>query len=353
MSIEPFTIAIPDESLADLRQRLTNARWVQDFSNDDWAYGTNGAYLRELVGYWLTTYDWRRHERAINAVPQFRTVIDGMPIHFQHVRGKGPNPVPLMLNHGWPWTFWDFHKLVGPLTDPEAHGLDPANSFDVIVPSLPGYGFSTPLTTPGLNFWNTADVWVQLMDRLGYRRFATHGGDWGALLSAQLGHKYADRLIGAHITLMSPLNFFSGGTVPAADYAEAEQHWPDRNRQFFQNEAGYYALQSTKPQTAAYALNDSPIGLCAWILEKRRTWSDCNGQVDNFRRRATRGRPARWTMDGTRQEEDEAGRPADGDGALAARVCGAQGTGQHGAGRAGQGKRGAARSGDPERPSRP
>src|SRR5882757_5025235 len=182
MHIEPFSIEIPEQSLSDLRRRLVNARWVQDFSNDDWAYGTNGEYLRELVDYWLADYDWRRHEREINAVPQFRTVIDGSPIHFQHVRGKGRNSMPLVLTHGWPWTFWDFHKLVGPLTDPAAHGLDPADSFDVIVPSLPGYGFSTPLATPGLNFWNTADLWVELMDRLGYRRFAAHGGDWGALL---------------------------------------------------------------------------------------------------------------------------------------------------------------------------
>jgi pimeloyl-ACP methyl ester carboxylesterase len=279
--IEPFSVAIAEDSLADLRRRLAAARWTQDFANESWAYGTNGAYLQELVGYWLADYDWRRHERAINSIPQYRTVIDGITIHFQHIRGKGPNSIPLMLTHGWPWTFWDFHKLIGPLTDPESHGLDPADSFDLVVPSLPGYGFSTPLTTPGLNFWSTADLWVQLMDRLGYRRFATHGGDWGALLSAQLGHKYADRLIGAHITLMSPLDFFSGGAVPAEDYAEGEKGWADRNRQFFMNEAGYYALQCTKPQTAAYALNDSPIGLCSWILEKRRTWSDCGGDVES------------------------------------------------------------------------
>jgi pimeloyl-ACP methyl ester carboxylesterase len=280
MQIKPFSIAASEHTLQDLQLRLANGRWVQDFANTNWAYGTNGDYLHELVDYWRKGYDWRRHEREINAVPQFQTVIDGIPIHFQHVRGKGPNSIPLILNHGWPWTFWDFHKLIGPLTDPAAHGLNASDSFDVIVPSLPGYGFSTPLTTPGINFSKTADLWVQLMDRLGYQRFATHGGDWGAFVSAQLGHKYADRLIGAHLTLMSPLDFFTGGTVPAEDYSEEEKDWPARGRDFFLHEAGYFALQSTKPQTVAFALNDSPIGLCAWIVEKRRTWSDCAGDVE-------------------------------------------------------------------------
>jgi len=280
MQIEPFSIAVPDETLIDLRRRLDHARWAEDFANDDWSYGTSGAYLRELVDYWRQGYDWRRHEREINAIPQFRTVIDDMPIHFQHVRGKGPKPIPLLLSHGWPWTFWDYHKLIGPLTDPAAHGLDPANSFDVIVPSLPGYGFSTPLKTPGINFWSTADIFVKLMERLGYRRFAAHGGDWGAFISAQLGHKYADRLIGTHFTLMAPLDTFSGGQVPPEDYSEAEKPWLARTIDFFQNEAGYYALQTTKPQTVAFALNDSPIGLCSWIVEKRRKWSDCGGEVE-------------------------------------------------------------------------
>jgi pimeloyl-ACP methyl ester carboxylesterase len=280
VNIEPFSVEVPDATLHDLRRRLENSRVPIDFGNDQWSYGTNGDYLRVLTDYWRTGYDWRVHERSINAIPQFRTVIDGVPVHFQHVRSNGRNPIPLMLNHGWPWTFWDYHKVVGPLTDPAAHGLDPADCFDVIVPSLPGYGFSTPLTTTGINFWSTADLWVKLMDGLGYGRFATHGGDWGAFVSAQLGHKYADRLIGAHFTLMSPLDFFTGGTVPPEDYADDERDWPGRTRDFFLHEAGYYALQSTKPQTVAYALNDSPAGLCAWIVEKRRSWSDCGGNVE-------------------------------------------------------------------------
>ncbi len=161
VAVESFSVEIPEAALQDLHARLANARLAADFANDDWSRGTNGDYLRELVEYWRTSYDWRLHERNINAVPQYRTSIDGIPIHFQHIRGKGRNPIPLMLNHGWPWTFWDFHKLIGPLTDPVAHGLDAEDCFDVVVPSLPGYGFSTPLTTPGINFWSTADLWVE------------------------------------------------------------------------------------------------------------------------------------------------------------------------------------------------
>ncbi len=280
MNIQPFRVETSDGELDDLKRRLDGTRWAQDFANDAWSYGTNGAYLRELVDYWRTGFDWRAQERRINAIPQFRTHIGGMPIHFQHIRGKGPNPTPLLLSHGWPWTFWDFHKVIGPLTDPAAHGGDAADSFDLVIPSLPGYGFSTPLTTPGMNFWNTADVFAELMTGLGYSRFAAAGGDWGAFVTAQLGHKYSQRLIGAHVTLMSPLDFFTGGSVPAEDYSESEAGWRERGQNFFLTEAGYYALQSTKPQTVAFALNDSPVGLCSWIVEKRRTWSDCNGQVE-------------------------------------------------------------------------
>jgi pimeloyl-ACP methyl ester carboxylesterase len=280
MRIDNFTINVADEVLTDLRLRLERTRWAQDFANDQWQYGSNGQYLEELVRYWREHYDWRVHERKMNALTHFRTEIDGLPIHFVHVRGKGPKPIPLILNHGWPWTFWDFQKMIGPLTDPQAHGGDPADAFDVIVPSLPGYGFSTPLTKPGLNTSSTADLWVKLMDGLGYPRFATHGGDWGAIISAQLGHKYADRLIGTHFTLMTPLDFFSGGSVAPEDFAPEEKHWIDKNRHFFLAEAGYFALQSSKPQTVAFALNDSPVGLCSWIVEKRRAWSDCGGDVE-------------------------------------------------------------------------
>lgn len=278
--MKPFTIAVGDDVLDDLRQRLDRVRWAEDFANPNWEYGTNGDYLKKLVEYWRSGYDWRRHERDMNAFPHFLTEIDGMRIHYMHIKGKGPKPMPLLLNHGWPWTFWDFQKLIGPLTDPAAHGGVAEDAFDLVIPSLPGYGYSTPLTRPGINFSATADLWVKLMQRLGYPRFATQGGDWGAIVSAQLGHKYANRLYGVHIHLMTPLDIFTGGAVSPDDYAESERAWLQKNQGFFQGEAGYYALQTTKPQTIAFALNDSPVGLCSWLLEKRRTWSDCQGDVE-------------------------------------------------------------------------
>jgi pimeloyl-ACP methyl ester carboxylesterase len=279
MHIEPFQVAIPDADLDDLRARLERTRWSPEYANDDWRYGARGDYLRELVAHWLTRFDWRAQERAINAVAQFRTSIDGIPIHFVHVRGKGPRPIPLLLGHGWPWTFWDLKKVIGPLSDPAAHGGDPGDAFDVVVPSLPGYAFSTPLTVPGINFWRTADLWVQLMERLGYPRFAAQGGDWGALVAAQLGHKHADRLIGVHLHFCTPLTAFAGRLLDASEYGD-EPHLFEHNTRFQRDERGYASIQSTRPQTLAHALDDSPVGLCAWLVEKRRSWSDCGGDVE-------------------------------------------------------------------------
>ena len=173
------------------------------------------------------------------------------------------------------------HKVIRPLSDPAAFGGSPEDAFDVVVPSLPGYGFSTPLTTTGINYWRTADLWVQLMQEvLGYDKFAAQGGDWGALITAQLGHKYADRMIGIHVTMVGGLSMTGGNGPKPEDYAPEEAGYAERTANFFHKESGYFHLQSTKPQTLAFGLNDSPVGLCSWILEKRRTWSDCDGHVE-------------------------------------------------------------------------
>lgn len=278
--MQPFEIHIPDPVLDDLRQRLGNTRWPPEFANDDWRYGTNLAELKSLCRYWQNEFDWRAQETAMNALPNFKTDLDGIPIHFIHVRGKGPKPIPLILSHGWPWTFWDLHKVIGPLADPAAFGGDPADAFDVVVPSLPGFGFSSPLTKPGINAWETADLWHRLMhDVLGYERYAAQGGDWGAILSAHMGHKHADHLHGIHLTLTLPLGYPERPLPEREAYAPDEAHWYDRTQTFFTEGSAYSAIQGTRPQTLSYGMHDSPAALCAWILEKRRSWSDCGGDV--------------------------------------------------------------------------
>ncbi len=281
MEKTPFTIAVPEATLTDLRDRLTKTRWPNDFANPDWAYGTNRAYLTELVDYWLGGYDWRKHEQAMNAFSHYKTTIEDVPIHFIHEPGKGPNPMPLILTHGWPWTFWDFHKVIRPLTDPAAFGGDPQDAFDVVVPSLPGFGFSSPLTVPGINFTRTADLWVTLMrDVLGYQQFAAQGGDWGALVTTQLGHKYAQHLIGMHLNLAIPLGFFSGEQPDPSEYGPDEADWYERMQERMKVSTSNVVFQTTDPQTLSYGIHDSPVGLCAWILERRRNWSDCGGDVE-------------------------------------------------------------------------
>lgn len=286
MKPQPLTIAVPDEDLRDLRERLIRTRWPADFANDDWRYGTNRDYLRDLVNYWIDGYDWRLQEAGINSFANYRVSLGGLPIHYIHEPGVGPAPLPLILSHGWPWVFWDYHKVIRPLADPGSHGGDPADAFDVVVPSLPGFGFSSPLERPGITFVDTADLWVELMQGvLGYRHFGAAGGDWGALITEQLGHKYADSVVGVHINIMVPLDFHRVGMPPASAYAAEERAQYEHNTRVVAEESGYNLLQSTRPQTISYALEDSPAALCAWILEKRRAWSDCDGDVE---RRFTR-----------------------------------------------------------------
>jgi pimeloyl-ACP methyl ester carboxylesterase len=275
-----FEVEFPADAVADLRDRLARTRWPGDFGNDDWRYGANQEWMQQTLAYWRDGFDFTGLEAAINRFEHYRVVLDDVPVHFLHVRGNGPDPMPLVLTHGWPWTFWDFQHVLGPLSDPAAHGGDPADAFDLIVPALPGYPYSGPLTRTGVNVRVTAALWVRLVqDVLGYGRFGVHGGDWGASVSAQLAHEYADRLVGAHLSLpvLLGVSYYSGLTPEM--YGPDEAGWYEKMQRRMETANAHVAVHTADPQTLAYALNDSPAGLAAWILERRRLWSDHDGDV--------------------------------------------------------------------------
>ncbi len=271
----PFTIAVPDEILADLKRRLRDTRWPDQLPGTTWEYGTDIGYLKELVGYWMGGFDWRKQEAMLNQFPQFKTQVDGVDLHYVHVRGKGPNPAPLLLTHGWPGSFFEMYKVIGPLTDPAAYGGDPADSFDVVVPSLPGFAFSGPTRERGVGPVRAAEVEHRLMtEQLGYNRFGAQGGDWGAIISTSMARMFPKSLTGIH------LNMLAGQRGGGEAQTDEEKEQAQRSAFFAQEEAGYQRIQGTKPQTLGYGLNDSPAGLAAWIVEKWRTWSDCDGDVE-------------------------------------------------------------------------
>lgn len=282
--ITPFRVHVPDEELDDLRRRLRATRFADDFANDDWRYGTNGGYLAELVDYWINEYDWRRWEAELNRFNHFRVGVDGIPIHFIREPGVGPAPIPLVLSHGWPWTVWDYAALIRPLADPGAHGGDPADAFEVIVPSLPGFGFSSPLRTTGVNVWKTGELWARLMrDVLGFPKFAAHGGDWGAIASSYLGHAHADLLYGIHLSmcaLVGPGYPSSRRDARPEDYGPGEEHYAETMATRIATAESHVSVGVHDPQTLAWALNDSPVGLLAWLVERRRAWSDCDGDLE-------------------------------------------------------------------------
>jgi pimeloyl-ACP methyl ester carboxylesterase len=216
----------------------------------------------------------------MNVFDHFRVVLDDIPIHFMHVRGKGPDPIPLVMTHGWPWTFWDFKDVLLPLTDPAAYGGDPGDAFDLVVPSLPGFGFSSPLRQSGVGFARTAELWDRLMrEVLGYERYAAQGGDWGALVTAAIGHLAADHLHGVHESMGGFLGL-DYDQIPLEDHSPEEQDWPERVARKVPAITSHMAVHTTDPQTLAFALEDSPVGLAAWIVERRRAWSDCGGDVE-------------------------------------------------------------------------
>jgi pimeloyl-ACP methyl ester carboxylesterase len=279
MEVEPFRIEVPEPTLVDLRERLARTRFPDEIPGSGWAYGTELAYMRELVAYWLEHYDWRAAEARLNRLPQFRAQVDGLGIHFVHLRGRGPDPLPLVITHGWPGSFAEFESIVGPLADPASHGGDPADAFHVVAPSLPGYGFSDRPATPGMDPQRIAALWVELMRGLGYERFGAQGGDWGAVVSSFLGARFPEHVVGIHLNMVI-------APPPERDRADlsglSEEERADvaAARRFAEEETGYQRIQATRPQTLAFALEDSPAGLAAWIVEKYRAWSDCGGEIE-------------------------------------------------------------------------
>ena len=275
MSIRPFSIAVPDEVLADLARRLEATIWPHTLDDAGWDYGTDIAELRDLVDHWRQRFDWRVREAELNCFPQFMVELDGAAVHCIWARAKNrPKPImPLVLTHGWPSTFYELSALVEPLT---------SAGFDVVVPSLPGYGFSSPPTRRGFGAGQVADLWVQLMAKLGYPRFGSHGGDWGSAVTTALGARHPDKLIGLHVNMLSP-------PVDPASLSPEERVWWQGVLDYRDREWGYVHLQRTKPQTASFALTDSPVGLAAWILEKWWRWSDIEDESGRrvFSRRFT------------------------------------------------------------------
>ena len=276
----PLTIDVPDAVLDDLDRRLEATRWPDEIPGVDWDYGTSLGYVQELVDYWRTRFDWKAQERRINAFHHYKTVVDGLGIHFIHEPGQGPNPMPLIMTHGWPGSFFEMYKIIPLLADPGRHGADPADAFDVVVPSMPGYGFSDHPAQRGMHVFKVADLWAKLMtDGLGYQRFGAQGGDWGASVTAYLGFAYPHNLIGIHLTSMTrPTPYLGPG---ASALSAAEKTYLAQREAWLQAEGGYSHIQGTKPQTLSYGLNDSPAGLAAWIVEKYRTWSDCHEDIES------------------------------------------------------------------------
>ena len=271
--IRPFRIEIPQAEVDDLKARLAGARWPATPTVDDWSRGVPVSYLRELAGYWADGYDWRAAEAALNEIPQFTTEINGQRIHFFHQRSASPDALPLILTHGWPGSPVEFQQMIGRLTDPAAYGGDPADAFHVVVPSLPGYGFSTPLGPGGFNLFGVAQMWAELMNRLGYERYAAHGTDAGSGVAGMLAMVDPAHVVGVHLAGVSAGAPF-GGPIALEGLSESDRARAERFNKSLDDGFGYFILQSTRPQTLAYSLNDSPIGQLAWIVEKFAEWTD-------------------------------------------------------------------------------
>jgi len=277
MALEPFSIPFSQNAVDDLRDRLGRTRWPDEVPGTAWEYGFDLAFLKDLCDYWRDQFDWKAQVERLSTFHHYRYTSDTIGIHFIHERGKGPAPIPLIMTHGWPGSFLEMMRIIPLLTDPAAHGGDSSDSFDVVVPSLPGYGFSDRPVVRGMNTFRIAELWVELMNELGYSRFAAQGGDAGAAVSTVLGLRHSHQILGIH------LNYIPGSYRPHLEVetklAPVEEEFLKHVGHWYDESGAYAHIQRTQPQTAAYGLNDSPAALAAWILEKFRSWSDCEGDL--------------------------------------------------------------------------
>ena len=278
-TIRPFRIDIPDSALADLRDRLGRTRWPDELPGVGWSYGVPAQRVRDLAGYWQAGYDWRAHEARLNEFPQFTTIIDGQRVHFLHVRSPEPGAFPLVITHGWPGSVAEFLQVTGPLTDPRRHGGDPADAFELVLPSLPGYGFSGPTSETGWDVTRIARAWAELMRRLGYARYGAQGGDWGARIAPELARLDAAHVAGLHVNAF--VAFPSGDPAETGKLTPVEQERLAGLGRWDAERSGYSRIQATRPQTLAYALTDSPAGQLAWNLEWFDDYGEHPGAVDD------------------------------------------------------------------------
>ena len=278
MSVEPFSPPYSEAAVEDLRLRLARTRWPDEVPGSGWKYGADLDSMRQLCAYWKDRFDWKAQIETLSAFQHYRCTLEGIGIHFIHQRGKGPGPMPIILTHGWPGSFLEMLKIIPLLTDPASHGGDPADSFDVVVPSLPGFGFSDRPAQFPMHTFRIAELWAALMKELGYNRFAAQGGDFGAAVSTILGLRHPRRVVGIH------LNYIPGSyrpyLKPGTKLDHVEQGFLEDADRWYDESGAYAHLQRTTPLTAAYGLNDSPAALAAWIIEKFRNWADCDGDVE-------------------------------------------------------------------------
>ncbi len=268
---QPFRIEIPQEAIDDLRERLRRTRWPDEVQDADWDYGVPLEFMRNIIHYWATSFDWRAQEERMNSFRNYRAEIGGMGVHFVYEPGQGPDPIPLLINHGWPSSFLEMLDLIPLLTNPGEFGGDPADAFDVVVPSIPGYGFSDRPVRRDFSYPDVAEMWIELMEGLGYRRFGAHAHDHGAAIMTHINVSHPDRIVGYHTT--EPSIPGANVTLQSADLTDAERDFLETRARWQTLDDGYARIQSTRPQTFAYGLNDSPVGLAAWLLDKWFAWT--------------------------------------------------------------------------------